>query len=94
MLTGRSASSGRLPSPARRGSLLRRIEDMAERKFRVLVQVQVIEQAYGFSGTDRIWSERMMVVPLERIAALDPGALVEQAVKDVVHVAGQKEEAE
>lgn len=62
------------------------------RTFRVLLQAAVIE-ADGYN-TERIWAEEKVVVPLERIAALDAQAMIDRLVRDVVHIAGQAEEEE
>ena len=62
------------------------------RTFRVLLQAAVIETD-GYS-TERIWAEEKVVVPLERIAALDAQAMIDRLVRDVVHIAGQAEEEE
>jgi hypothetical protein len=64
-----------------------------ERPFRLVVIVQLIESAPGFLSTARdaehIWHQEQVVVPLERVGALDLDGMVKRAINNVVVIAGQ-----
>jgi hypothetical protein len=64
------------------------------RTFRVLLQLSILEVDRNYPATERVWAEERVVVPLERIAALDAQAMVDRAVRNVVHIAGQTDQPE
>lgn len=64
-----------------------------QHNLRLVVMVQVVEVGAGFLSTardaERIWHHEQVVVPLERVAALDLSAMIDHAIQNVVVIAGQ-----
>lgn len=60
-----------------------------EKDYVLLVTVAVIERE-GFS-TDRFWSQEQIVVPLDRVAALDVNAMVDRGITNLQHIAAQNQ---
>lgn len=60
---------------------------------RLVVQVSVIEVGGGFLSTskeaERTWSVEQVVVPIDRVAALDVQGMVDRQLSNVVVIAGQ-----
>lgn len=63
------------------------------RNFRLVALVQIIEVGEGVFSTardvERTWHQEQIVVPLDRVSALDVQEMVDRALKNLVVIAGQ-----
>ena len=66
--------------------------EVPNKRLRLVALVQVIEVGEGMFSTaretERTWHQEQIVVPLDRVGALDVQDMVNRALKNVVVIAG------